>query len=190
MVDPLRITSYTRTNDELEEFILNAIAFAGKNAVRQSRKMHTLFYGGISTAYVSPFEMIRDWKRRRILMKRLRCVRIGKYSLLARAFDALAHSKIDLRTCSVTELESFHGIGPKTARFFILHSRPKQEVAVLDTHMLKEMKRLGFSVPKGTPQGGRYAELERAYIAHIKKRGITDFAAYDLTTWKKYSRAK
>ena len=186
MIDPLHITKFDRSIAELEDLILNAIAFAGKNAVQQSLKMHALLS---DEERVSPFEKIRGWERSGTLMKKLQGSKIGKYSLLAKAYSSLALSGIDLRTCDVRELESFHGIGPKTARLFILHSRAGQEYIVLDTHVLKEMRSLGFSVPKSTPSGKTYARLEREYAQHLKSSGITDFASHDLSVWKKYARA-
>ncbi len=183
MVDPLNITSFKRTGAELEEFILNAAAFAGKNARQQSIKMHGLF----GSDDVSPFERVRGWKNKKGVGRELRGIKIGKYSLLSNLFHTLATSNINLFTCTIEELQQFKGIGPKTARFFVLHSRPEQELIVLDTHILKEMRSLGFTVPKNSPSGKKYLELEQQYIDHLKKSGITDFAGHDLNTWKKYS---
>ena len=185
MIDPTDITNYARTKDELEELILNAAAFAGKNARQQAQKMHRLLF--IDAPDGSPFEKIRLWGSINAVATVLERDRIGKYSLLSQLFHELAHSSVDLSACSVEDLVRFRGIGPKTARFFVLHSRPQQELIVLDTHILKEMRSLGFTVPKFTPAAKKYLELEQQYIGHLKQRGITDFAAHDLNTWKKYS---
>jgi len=185
MIDPERITAFDRTTEELEELLLNAITFAGKNARQQAQKMHILF---ACSEHPSPFSAIRAWKKNGRLVRKLKEVRIGKYSLLSRAFTALAHSSIDLRTCTIEELVQFPGIGHKTARLFILHSRRDQEYAVIDTHLLKEMRLLKLTTLRSTPTHKKYVELERRLIAHLKKEGITDFAQYDLVTWKKYSK--
>src|SRR6185503_8126143 len=95
MVDPTDITKYDRTHAELEELLLNAITFAGKNARQQAKKMHDLF----GREEVSPFEVVRRWSRGKKLGKHLKRVRIGKYSLLSKSFKDLAHSGIDLTTC-------------------------------------------------------------------------------------------
>ena len=183
MIDPTDITKFDRTRAELEELLLNAIAFAGKNARQQAKKMHELF----SNQNKSPFESVRDWKKKRALAKKLKDVRIGKYSLLQRSFEQLADSGIDLLSCSVEELEKFPGVGAKTARLFVLHSRPNQEYAVIDTHMLKEMRLLKMTKLRATPSGKRYAELETQWLRHLKNEGVMDFAGYDLGIWKKYA---
>jgi len=188
VIDPLNITNYSRTRAELEEFILNAAAFAGKNARQQAVKMHRILFHDAPVG--SPFEKIRSWGSRNAVAAILTREKIGKYSLLSQLYFDLAHSDIDLATCSVDELVSYRGIGPKTARFFVLHSRRAQELVVLDTHILKEMRSLGFTVPSYTPSGKKYLELEGQYIEHLKGRGIDDFARHDLDTWKKYSLAR
>jgi thermostable 8-oxoguanine DNA glycosylase len=186
MVDPHDITHFSRTTAELEEFILNAAAFAGKNAVQQAQKMHRLlFHDG---AKQSPFEKIRLLGTRDAVAASLLREKVGKYTLLSQLFFDLAHSGIDLTSCSIDELIRFKGIGPKTARFFVLHSRPRQEVVVLDTHVLKEMRRLGFTVPKYTPTGKMYLEIENLYIDYLKQKGVSDFASHDLNTWKRYTK--
>ncbi len=153
MIDPTDITDFKRTTAQLEELLLNAITFAGKNARQQAKKMHMLF-GNEKDA---PFKAVRDWTERGILLERLREVRIGKYALLSKSFAELARSGINLKSCTTEDLEKFPGIGAKTARLFILHSRPNQEYAVIDTHMLKEMLVLQMTTLRVTPSGKKYA---------------------------------
>jgi hypothetical protein len=186
MIDPHNITSFTRTEAALEELLLNAITFAGKSAKQQAAKMHML----LSSGDPSPFAKIRRWHKQGTLLKKLQEVKIGKYALLAKAFSQLAHSGIDLKVCSVADLVKFPGIGEKTARLFVLHSRPYQKFAVIDTHVLKEMRSLGMTTLRATPSGKKYVELEEVFIAHLQKKGVEDFAEYDLRIWKKYTRTK
>jgi hypothetical protein len=186
MIDPHNITSFTRSDAELEELLLNAITFAGKSARQQAQKMHVL----LSSGKASPFEKIRRWIKKGELVERLKRVKIGKYGLLAKSFSELALSDINLRTCTVSDLVKFPGIGEKTARLFILHSRPKQKYSVIDTHVLKEMRLLKMTTLKATPSGKKYLALEKKFIAYLEKEGVTDFAAHDLGIWKKYTRTK
>jgi hypothetical protein len=186
VIDPTAITKYDRTHAELEELLLNAITFAGKNARQQAQKMHALFGGQKK----SPFALIRGWTKSKTLTKQLKQVRIGKYILLSKSFTELAHSRIDLAVCTVEDLEAFPGIGAKTARLFVLHSRKGQEFAVIDTHMLKEMRALNMTTLRTTPAGKKYSELEKKLVTHLKKNGIEDFAEYDLNVWKKYALRK
>jgi endonuclease III len=125
-----------------------------------------------------------------VLLEKLKEVRIGKYSLLSKSFSELAHSGVDLTICTVEELEKFPGIGAKTARLFVLHSRKGEEYAVIDTHMLKEMRSLNMTKLKSTPAEKKYRELEKRLIVHLKKNGVQDFAEYDLSIWKKYALKK
>jgi len=112
---------------------------------------------------------------------------IGCYTNKARTFAELAMSKINLKTCTASDLESIHGIGPKTARCFLLHSRKDAQVAGLDTHMLKHLRKLGYEdVPKTTPTGKKYLTFENYVLSLAKEVGMSP-AEFDLYIWNKYS---
>jgi thermostable 8-oxoguanine DNA glycosylase len=84
-------------------------------------------------------------------------------------------------------LEAITGVGPKTARFFILHTRPNQTMAVLDTHILKYLRDKGHTTQKVTPPAGKkYDELEQIVIAEAKASGMSQ-PDFDLHIWKTYS---
>jgi hypothetical protein len=185
MIDPVNITDFSRSHDQLEELLLNAIAFAGKNARQQAVKMHVLLDGG-----ARPFEKIRMWHADGSLIPRLVVSKIGKYRLLHDSYAKLAHAEINLKKCTVEELIQFPGVGLKTARLFLLHSRPNQMYVVIDTHVLKEMRSLGITNLKSPPTGRQYIELEQAYLAHLTASGVTDYATHDLATWRKYALAR
>jgi thermostable 8-oxoguanine DNA glycosylase len=110
---------------------------------------------------------------------------MGCYNNKSRSMLALAHSGIDLKTCSVDELESVRGIGPKTARCFLIHSRRGSRHAGLDTHILKYMREMGFEVPKSTPTGKKYRELEVIFLGLADASGM-GLAEFDLNIWKKH----
>jgi hypothetical protein len=101
----------------------------------------------------------------------LRIVRAGQYARIAAAFRGVL--SLNLRTCTVADLEAVHGIGPKTARMFLLHSRPAQRVAVLDTHILAWLAQCGVAdVPRSTPPAGKhYERLELAFLDLCDKAG-------------------
>ena len=190
MLDPNNVTNAARTAAELEEFLLFCIVVAGKNADQQSAKLER-FLGGRR-----PFAFIRSSHREGNLDERLRDVRLGKYSLLGRSFRELAHADADLALCTWEELTRFPGIGIKTAKFFILHSRPREMQGVLDTHVLGWMadhwsgRRGGPSVPRHSPQDPRaYRFWETVYFGMVSARhhgGQTavDWAKFDLDLWK------
>jgi len=114
---------------------------------------------------------------------------IGCYNHKAKAFRELLASKIDLKTCDVDDLERIAGIGPKTSRCFLLHSRPNQTYAGLDRHVLRYMRDQGFSVPKSTPTGAKYKKIEQEFIKIANKLGKST-SELDLEIWNKYRGKK
>lgn len=181
MVDPRDITRFDRSEAELEELILFCAAVAGKTARIIAAALDD-FLAAHSGA--TPFDKIRRLTAAGALGEAIRASRLGKHTRLTRLYGELAASGVDLKTCRVDELEAFHGIGPKTARFFILHSRPHQRLVVLDTHILRFLAGQGFgNLPKATPAGQRYRDIEGEVLAWLDAQG-RDPAEFDLETWK------
>ena len=115
----------------------------------------------------------------------LRTARTGSYGRLERWFRELVN--LDPATCTVHDLEAVHGIGSKTARFFILWTRPDARVAALDTHVLKWLRAKGYDAPKASPPPGeRYDRLERSFIAEADAVGMTP-RELDYAVWSAYS---
>lgn len=184
MIDAQKITNFNRTDAELEEFILFSVAVAGKTASVISRQLEHFLLMVMGNE--SPFAKIRCLLRLGKLRQYLEKAKLGKYNVLERAYTQLAESDIHLGVCRVEELEAIYGIGPKTARYFILHSRRNQQLAPLDTHALKFLAGKGYKVPASTPTGKRYYELEKAFIAEAKKAGKS-VADFDLDIWNNSS---
>jgi hypothetical protein len=191
MIDPNNVTNAARTPAQLEEFLLFCIVVAGKNADQQSGKLER-FLGGRR-----PFAHIRSSDRDGRLEERLREVRLGKYSLLGRSFRELAASGADLGACTWEELTRFPGIGIKTAKFFVLHSRPREMHGVLDTHVLAWMREHwapgaagSLPVPRHSPQDPRvYRFWETVYFGMVSARHhagaqAVDWARFDLDLWR------
>jgi hypothetical protein len=112
---------------------------------------------------------------------------IGCYTFKAKTMADLAHSKLNLRTCTTDDLESIYGIGFKTARCFILHSRKDARVSGLDTHMLKHLRYLGYDAPLSTPSSKKqYLTFEKYVLSLADDAGMSP-ADYDLMVWNKYS---
>jgi thermostable 8-oxoguanine DNA glycosylase len=113
--------------------------------------------------------------------------KLGQYNRIGNAFKGILQFKGKLQTVTVAELESINGIGSKTARFFILHSRPNQKVAVLDTHILKWLDSLGYAnVPKATPPPTKYYIFESWFLQEAQARNMS-VADLDLHIWKSYA---
>lgn len=187
MIDPNDVTNPARSAAELEEFLLFCVVVAGKNADQQSAKLERFLSGR------SPFAHVRKSHRAGMLLSRLREARLGKYSLLSRSFSELAHSGADLSSATWEELTRFPGIGIKTAKFFVLHSRPAQMHGVLDTHVLAWMRErwdgTGAPVPRHSPQDPRaYRFWETVYFGMVcalrQGTGPIDWARFDLDLWR------
>ena len=178
-IDPTRITNYKRTQEELEQFLIFCVCVAGKNAQRTAKAVDMFLDGNTGT----PFERVRKMIKSDCLVYGLQRAGIGQYTRLSKCLNAMVNSVIDLKKVTIEELESIHGIGPKTSRFFILHSRKSQKVAVLDTHILKYLSKKGYKVPKATPSGRRYKEIEQIFLEIAKKLNTTP-ADLDLQIWK------
>jgi endonuclease III len=113
---------------------------------------------------------------------------IGCYNLKSRTFRELAHADLDLKTCTTDDLEKIPGIGMKTSRCFIIHSRQGARYAGLDTHILKFLRSAGVeNVPKATPSSKKeYLRLEKEFLRLADLAGKAP-AVFDLEIWNKYS---
>jgi thermostable 8-oxoguanine DNA glycosylase len=129
-----------------------------------------------------PLAWVKQLDERGELIQRLKAAGIGTYHKVARCLLEAWERKLDLRTCSVEELESLYGVGPKTARFFVGFSRSDQKHAILDVHILRWMKSLGYDVPKNTPCGRRYREIEQQFLTLCEKAGVNPIEA-DYAIW-------
>ena len=188
MINPDDITDYNRTNRELEEFMIFAVCAAGKNAVTTAKILNKIF-DFCERGYLMP---IKNMASKGGLGEYLRSKGIGCYNnraeTILQLYKKIRADKDFLRTATVADLEEIHGIGPKTSRFFIMHSRPNQRVAALDTHILKELNAQGVPTPKSTPAyGRRYKQLEKEFIKLADKAGKS-VADYDLEVWKKHRK--
>jgi hypothetical protein len=205
MIDPKNITNFNRTVDQLQEFLLFSIVVAGKNSKIQAQKLDD-FLGNICADFKDEnghlpknyFEALRwsaSFEDGNILIDNLREVRMGQYARITKAFKSVSEIR-SLETISLDELVKIQGIGPKTARFFLLHSREGMNCAVLDTHILKYLRDMGYEkIPKSTPQDPKkYRKLELAFVQcwhihqHCNWETPLSLAQFDLKIWKKYSQ--
>jgi thermostable 8-oxoguanine DNA glycosylase len=188
MIDAEKITDYNLNNAELEEHILFWVCAAGKNGVTSAKCLDNLlvFLKKLHKSKSSPFKLIKKTGPEE-LASYMKQFGIGCYNLKSKTFLALANSNLNLNECSVEDLELIKGIGPKTARCFLIHSRPDQPYAGLDTHILRFLRDKGYDAPKSTPTGKKYRELEKIFI-RLAKRANKSVADYDLFIWNKYRK--
>jgi endonuclease III len=179
-----------RTDAELEAFALFSIAVAGKNADTTLRGVQRLLVR-LATRWGpdTPFGLVRRARDAQTLAQDILESGVGCYNNRARAFVDLIDRNLDLRTCSVADLEQVWGIGPKTARFFVIFTREGVgNHAVLDVHILRFMRDVwGLDVPGTTPRSGpEYDGVERAFInlweQHYRDKHPT-IAEFDYAVW-------
>lgn len=214
-IDPSKITDFNRTQAQLEEMALFATLAAGKPA-RFMAKALDAFLTDAAFVYgseISPFELVRVLIGNDRLRPLLEKHRIGQYTRITRCWDELTGfdvskstpgaflritNRVDLRDAA--SLEKVYGIGMKTARFIIVHSVKGALYAVLDTHVIKELRQLGYPIEvKEREVDGKtisYVPLDRTHyliyesyvLEQARKTGLTP-AEWDLKTWNKWTRA-
>lgn len=200
MVDPTTITNFSRTDAELEEFAVFCVVVAGKNAISSAKAVYKLEdYLSLSLIALCDKTFLRmiDYYVEQSGLDKfaelLKMSGVGCNKAKSKTLAVLAHrvglGETNLRTCSVEDLEQISGIGSKTARYFILHSRPAQRFAVLDTHILKYLRSLNLSinVPMSTPPKGSkvYKMLEATFLKQCDVQNKTP-AVLDLELWNLY----
>jgi thermostable 8-oxoguanine DNA glycosylase len=181
-----KLPTHNSDKYEKEYFLIFSILVAGKKASIAMEKTWRLleFTWGDET----PFDYIYFLIKKERLMLQLHQVKIGQYDRINRALRDII--KLDVNTCTLDDLLACHGVGSKTARFFLTHTRKDAEYAVLDTHILKWLKGIiGSSVPKSTPSGKKYLQLEKKCIdllkLHFPKLSL---AEADFEIWKRFAK--
>lgn len=182
MISPTSITNFNRTDRELQEFWLFSMFVAGKNSDFAAKKLDT-FLSLLGNDISDIFIALRRHNVRELLL----ATKVGQYDRLTKAIEQSL--SVDLRKATLGELMSIHGIGPKTARFFLLHTRKDANCAALDTHILKFIRDNGYPLaPKSTPSPTTYGTWERIFLniceLNYPKMPI---AEVDLKIWTEYS---
>ena len=184
MIDPSKITNYSLTVPELQEHLFWWVCAAGKNGITASRlldvflkKVNGYNYPPFTALKIVPFPLLAPM---------LKDCGIGCYTHKARTMYDLSWSNLNLKTCTAEELETIYGIGMKTSRCFIIHSRKGAQYAGLDTHILKFLRAEGHDAPKSTPPKKKYLELEKIFLEIAKNKNKLP-ADLDLDIWNAYS---
>jgi thermostable 8-oxoguanine DNA glycosylase len=174
MIDPFNITNFNRTHAELEELLLFCVFTANKGATATATKLDWFLKDRYcNRRRGSPLKKLRSLLRAELLEKQLRWARLSPYVKNIAACHQLASLPWYLDEITLEQLTTIHGIGEKTARMYLLYSRPDQRLAVLDVHVLRWMRSRGHSIPKWHPTGNVYRKLEISFLNECKAANKT-----------------
>ena len=189
-VNPTDITHFDRDTNQLESFWLFCMFVAGKNSDYASRCLTRLIHAaklGEDVGYDGVFNYFKDLGRDGV-HNALVASKVGQYGRLTKG--VMESLDLDLRTCTLDDLLNIHGVGNKTARFFLLHTREDCEYAVLDTHILAWLRDNGVEdAPQNTPtNSNKYKELEKQfrYLSRLRYPFLSE-AKIDLLIWSQQS---
>lgn len=190
MIDQMKITNYGRTRQQLEEFLLFCVSVPGKNAYTTAKglekflnKLHIL----VELSSFDPFLALRRAMKQDLnLPTLLQESGMGCYNLRARTYRVLVQKGYNLFSCTADELERVPGIGYKTSRFFILHSRKDARVACIDRHIRKWLEGRGHVVKSWPMSKKEYLRIEELFLAEADALKIGP-AELDLKIWREAS---
>lgn len=198
-IDPNNITTQNLDRFELEYYLIFWILVAGKKASTiskgYSKLCRTIIEESNNDGYRGNggiFDRLRylTFGGNTWLVNKMKECGIGCYVNKSLAIMDLVNKDIDITTCSMDDLMTVKGIGPKTACCFLLHNRGETNIAGLDTHILKFLKALKYDVPKSTPSSlKKYKEIQNMFLEVCKLNRRTA-AELDLLIWRIYSKHK
>lgn len=191
MVDPINFTNYNRNDNELQEAIIFGLLVAGKTALTTSRMLDALLrdFNHIGD---TPFEILSHFELETAprLSVVLKDYGFGCYNMKAKGLYELVRSGLNLKTCTIDDLEKIRGIGMKTSRLFILHTRENAQCIPLDVHILHYLRDNGYEVPKVTPNNKKkYLIIERI-CTQLARKEMKSCADWDLDIWNMYRTKK
>ena len=198
MINPAEVTNYNRTQSELQEFILFCINVAGKKSSVEAPKLEVFLQRAKDVTAkhrkselmkdASPFDCIRALIKMGRLEEIMHWAKLSPYKQRFNSYVAVSKIR-DLQTVTLNHLLTIPGIGLKTARFFLSHSREDFDEPMLDTHILQFLRDNGYrGAPKSTPSNvgvyNYYANIFKMF-ARVSGKSVTDL---DLEIWKQYSK--
>jgi len=181
-----QITNFNRSPSDLLLFLLWTTTVAGKRSDVQTAKFNRLFKNRDLTTLDLHGNALR---------KIMKTVGLGQYDRLSKCWKSIRNTFKNggqLYTINRNELTNIPGIGPKTASFFIAHSREYAEVAVLDTHVLKWLKLEwpNAEIPDTTPQDENYyQDLEALFLGRSCQLDMSP-SELDTAIWQAYANNK
>ena len=187
MTSPTNIIKFDRTKAELETFWIFCLFVAGKNSDYAVKCVNRMSLGNKQKGQ-TPFDELTELDvdvSTYIRAKLIDC-KVGQYSRLTKALEESL--SLDLANATLEDLMSVFGVGPKTARFFLVYTRADCNYAILDTHILKWMRKYLNDIPVATPPPRLYDELEAKFLIlkdqHMPHLSV---ARADLLIWAEMS---
>jgi hypothetical protein len=181
-IDPGNITDFNRGTNQLQAFWLFCMFVTGKNSDYASRCLSRLLHAA-KLGEEPPFPYFRSIGETGV-HNALVASKVGQYGRLTKGI--MQSLDLDLANGELDDFRAIHGVGNKTARFFLLHTREGCEYAVLDTHILAWLRDREIpDVPDSTPTNdAEYKRLERAfrYLSRLAYPGLSD-SQIDLLIW-------
>lgn len=185
-IDYNNITGPKKSVEDLLLFLLWCTVTPGKKSETITPAFNSIFTS------VKPSDLLnRDG---RSITAALRNASIGQYKRLSACWRTISQYKPYGQFYKVDrdELTKIPGIGPKTASFFVLHSRPHSDIAVLDVHILRYLKRKfpKYPVPEQTPQDlDEYKRLEAMFLG-LSCQANKMASEFDTELWQKHSTSQ
>lgn len=205
-IDPKNITNYNRTPLELQLFFMFCIFVANKPSNITARKVNNMFLPRYDNAFSlkvleenplihdgglhAPFAVIHIMIKFKLVEEWLQHWKVGQYHRFTKTMHDINNTFVlgqeHLDTITLENLMKITGMGMKSARFFLVHSRWDQPHAILDVHVLKWLKQIYGTdlVPKKTPSNPKdYKLLEGLFLGECVKwkRGPAEM---DTFIWK------
>jgi len=173
---------FNRNENEKQAFLLFAMMVAGKNAQLVLNKVNE-FCEDVDPNDDGIISACGQLDQLGMLEEKVYKHKLGNYKRFFTFIREALRSGLDLDTCTTDDLEKLHGIGLKTSRFFLSFTRPDQNHAILDRHVLSWLRERGVDAPKSTPtKKERYEELERTYLEMVAEFG-EDATQKDYQIW-------
>lgn len=193
ILDVNNVKDYNRNIWKLEEFLLFCIFVANKPAHITANKLN-IFLNLVDLPELTPIQRVEYLEKKGRLMFHLQNIKFGQYNRLYNSMLSLIeYRRRDSefsRKITLEELELIKGIGRKTSRFFLINTRENIECAVLDTHILKFIKKylVVENVPRSTPNNDKeYNRYSKVFIDFCYRNKL-NIADSDLFIWKCYNQ--
>lgn len=176
------LINFNRNEEELQIFWLYCGFSVQRSRAQAQKALASLLDMGEGEL---PFDRIRSLLERQKLRAAREATRIGSYNRLERFLADSIFKSIDFRNGTVDDFMRVHGIGNAKARFFILNTRKGARVAVLDRHILSELKSLGYNVPESSPLSNTQYKRCEEYFLNEADKAATEPARFNLSSWRK-----